>query len=97
MSLAVCHRFFGLETAQATFFKLYGVTPSQAAPTNRGVHGHALWAQVAYNFYILGLPYHRPNPVLHIQDLNQKPCSFGPVAALSSPTMCSRGRTMANL
>ena len=29
-------------------------------------------AQVAYNFYILGLPYHLPDPVLHLQA--EQPC-----------------------
>ena len=31
-------------------------------------------AQVAYNFYILGLPYHLPDPVLHLQ-AKQPPAS----------------------
>ena len=30
-------------------------------------------AQVAYNFYILGLPYHLPDPVLHLQAKQHRP------------------------
>ncbi|CAK9039256.1 unnamed protein product [Durusdinium trenchii] len=36
---------------EATFYARHGITT----------------AQVAYNFYVLGLPYHLPDPVLHLQ------------------------------
>eukprot|EP00439_Symbiodinium_sp_Y106_P006348 s3800_g1.t1 len=54
----------GCAFEEATFFEVYGITPSQ----------------VAYNFYVLGLPYHRPNPVLHIQE-----AELGPAERLRKP------------
>eukprot|EP00435_Cladocopium_sp_Y103_P038065 s1080_g10.t1 len=44
---------------EARFFARYGITT----------------AQVAYNFYILGLPYHLPDPVLHLQASETSPSS----------------------